>query len=262
METGILEKLGLTKGEIKAYLALLKSGPSAAGMIAKNSGGARSKDYLVMDSLEKKGMASHVDRRGVRCFQSVEPAKISDYIRERQEEYGRLGEEFSRFLPSLESLHRRQGSVQNITVYQGFKGLRVAHEHLYLKLKRGDEYCALGAPGRPAWKPLERFWVNDHRRRTAQGIGCRILFNADVEKKVLAHRNGLPLCEARYMPIGMVTPAEIEVFKDTTLIITISTEPITMEIVSREIADSFRAYFDQFWKRSKPFAGIKVRQTQ
>ncbi|MEW6036276.1 MAG: helix-turn-helix domain-containing protein [Candidatus Micrarchaeota archaeon] len=262
METAILEKIGLTKGEIKAYLALLKSGPGAAGMVAKNSGVSRSKVYLVMDSLEKKGMASHVDRRGVRCFQAVEPAKIRDYIRERQEEYGRLDEEFGRFLPSLEAFHSQQGSTQNITVYQGFKGLRVAHEHLYLKLKRGEVYCALGAPGAKTWQALERFWRSDHSRRAAQGIRCRILFNADVERKVIAHRNSLPLCEARYMPTGMVTPAEIEVFKDTTLIITISAEPITMEIVSREIADSFRSYFDQFWKRSKPLAGKKVRQTQ
>jgi hypothetical protein len=66
-------------------------------------------------------------------------------------------------------------------------------------------------------------------------------------------RNSQPLCEARHMPIGMITPAEIEVYKDTTLVITITTEPICIEIVSQEVADSFKAYFDQFWRRSKPF---------
>jgi hypothetical protein len=32
-----------------------------------------------------------------------------------------------------------------------------------------------------------------------------------------------------------------------------SGEPISIEIVSQKVTDSFRAYFDEFWKRSKPF---------
>jgi predicted transcriptional regulator len=252
MEAKTLEKIGLTKGEIKAYLALLKAGPGPAGAVSKNSGVSRSKVYMILDKLEKKGMASHVDKRGVRHFQAVEPSKISDYLKERQDELGKLMEEFEQFLPQLVAYHQRQEQVQSITVYQGFKGLRVSHEHIYLKLKRGDGYCVIGAPRANTWGQLERFWVLDHRKRAAAGIGCKLLFNADVERKIVSHRNSQPLCEVRYMPIGMVTPAEIEVYKDTTLIITISTEPISIEIVSQEIADSFRAYFDQFWKRAKP----------
>lgn len=252
MEAKTLERIGLTKGEVKAYLALLKLGPSPAGMVAKHSGVSRSKVYMILDKLEKKGMASHVERCGVLAFAAVEPSKISDFLSERRDELERLQKEFTAFLPQLEAFHKAGGNVQNITVYQGYKGLRVSHEHLYLKLKKGDEYHVIGAPGLAPWRNMEGFWIADHKRRVAEGIGVKILFNADVEKKVLEHRNRQRHCEARYMPIGMVTPAEIEIFGDTTLIITISAEPISIEIVSKEIADSFRAYFQQFWKRSKP----------
>ncbi len=253
METQTLERIGLTKGEIRAYLALLKMGPGPAGAVAKGAGVSRSKIYLILDKLEKKGLASHVEKRGVQHYQAVEPSKIQDYLKEKREELEGVEKEFREFLPKLEAFHRQQGSAQHVTIYQGFRGLRVAHEHIYLKLKRGDEYYALGAPETHMWKPLDWFWVRDHRRRVKEGIRCKILFNADVSEEVLRHRNGQRLCEARYMPTGMVTPAEIEVYKDTTLIITISAEPISVEIVSKEIADSFRAYFQQFWKRSKPF---------
>ncbi len=252
MDSRTLERIGLTPGEIKAYLALLRLGTSAAGAIAKRSGVSRSKIYMILDKLEKKGLSSHLDRRGVRYFQAVEPGKIRDYLRDRREELEGIEKEFNAFLPKLQAYHRQQEEVQNVSIYQGLKGLRVAHEHMYLKLGRGDRYCVIGAPGSEVWAELDRFWVLDHRKRAAAGIGCDILFNADVDPKILEHRNGQPLCEARYMPIGMVTPAEIEVYKDTTLIITITAEPISIEIVSREIADSFRAYFGQFWKRAKP----------
>ncbi len=253
METRVLEELGLTEGEIKAYLALLRMGQSAAGAIAMESGVSRSKIYLVLDKLEKKGLASHGDRRGVRCFFAVEPSKIRDYLSEKKEELERIESDFERFLPKLEAYHKGAGKGHFVSVYQGVKGLKVAHEHIYMKLGKGDSYVAIGAPGLSAWKGTERFWQKDHLRRAAAGIGCRILFNADVDKAVPRDRNRQPLCEARYMPIGMVTPAEIEVFKDTTLLITISEEPVVIEIVSQEIANSFRAYFDQFWKKSNPF---------
>jgi predicted transcriptional regulator len=253
MEAKTLERIGLTKGEIRAYLALLKMGPGPAGAVAKNAEVSRSKIYLILDKLEKKGMASHVEKSGVHHFQAVEPSKIKDYLKEKREELEGLEQEFNDFLPRLESYFRQQGARQNVTIYQGFRGLRVAHEHIYLKLKKGDEYYALGAPETGMWKPLDWFWERDHRRRAKEGIGCKILFNANVSKNILRHRNSQRLCEARYMPTGMMTPAEIEVYKDTTLIITISAEPISIEIVSQEIADSFRSYFGQFWKRSKPF---------
>lgn len=253
METKTLERIGLTKGEVKAYLALLQTGSSAAGAIARQSGVSRSKIYMILEKLEGKGMASHLDKRGVRYFQAVEPGKIRDYLKEKREELENIEKEFEDFLPRLEAFHKQQEAVQNVTIYQGFRGLRVAHEHLYLKLKKGDEYYVLGAPETDKWKPLDWFWAKDHKRRAAEKIGCRILFNSNVSQEILRHRNSQKFCDARYLPSGMSTPAEIEVYKDTTLIISISTEPITIEIVSQEIADSFREYFGQFWKRSKPF---------
>ena len=253
METKVLSELGLTDGEIKAYLTILRIGQSAAGPIAMESGISRSKIYQVLDKLERKGLASHVEVGGVRHFQGVEPSKIRDYLAERKEELERLGGELESFLPKLEAFQKGSGKGHSVAVYQGFRGMRTAHEHIYLKLRKGAEYHVLGAPSGNAWKGMERFWLKDHLRRAAAGIRCRILFNADVERGVVADRNGRPLCEARYMPIGMVTPAEIEVFDDTTLIITISDEPVTIEIVGKEIARSFKSYFDQFWKRSKPF---------
>lgn len=252
METKVLEKLGLTEGEIRAYLALLRLGQSAAGPIAMESRVSRSKIYLVLDKLEKKGLASHADKRGVRHFQAVEPAKLRDYLAEKEGELRSLEAELERFLPRLEEYHKSAGKSHFVAVYQGFRGLQVAHEHIYLKLKRGDSYFVLGAPGGRVWKDSERFWQKDHARRAESGIGCRILFNADVDKGVLDDRNGKPLCEARYMPVGIVTPAEVEVYKDTTLIITISQEPVAIEIVSQDIANSFKSYFSQFWKKSRP----------
>ena len=247
-----LEKIGLTHGEIKTYLALLKLGLSSTGPVAKQSGVSRSKVYMILDKLEKKGLASHVEKSGVVYFQAVEPGKIKDYIKDQQEELKSIEEEFERFLPQLEAFHRARGQTHQITVYQGMKGMKAAHEHTYLKLKRGEEYYVLGVPQYQPWEHLH-YWVKDHRRRDAAGIRCKMLFNSDAERKLMENRNSYRYAEARYMPTDIKTPAYFTIYKDTTLISIPSAEPIAIEIVSREITDAFRAYFDAFWKLSKPF---------
>jgi len=240
MDTSLLEKIGLTPGEIKAYLALLKLGSSSSGPLAKESGVSRSKLYSILDKLEKKGLASHIDKRGVIYFQAVEPAKVKDYIHEKEDELKRLEEEFDELLPRLEAYQKQPGAMQNVTIYQGMKGLQAAHEHTYLKLKRGEEYVYMGIP---KYQPEahHRYWNKDHQRRVSLGIRTRLLFNRDTPKEVLDNRNSYKGCDARYMA------------KDTVMMAIPSKNPITIEMVSQEIADAFMAYFEEFWKRTKKF---------
>ncbi|MBI5228229.1 hypothetical protein HY988_06580 [Candidatus Micrarchaeota archaeon] len=252
MNVKILEEIGLTNGEIKTYLALLKLGSSSTGPIAKQSQVSRSKLYSILDKLEKKGLASHIEKSGVIYFQAVEPSKIKDYLKEKENSLRKLEEDFDKFLPQLQGYYQNAEKVQNVSFYQGTKGLAVAHEHTYLKLKKGDEYYYLGIPSYQA-EGIHNYWRKDHLRRAEEGIKCRLLFNKDTQKEVLQHRNSQPRCEARYMPTDIKTPAYFLIYKDTVMIAIASKEPIAIEIVSQDIADSFKAYFLEFWKRSKPF---------
>ena len=53
MDTKILTDIGLTQGEIKVYLALLKLGKSSTGPIANEAQISRSKLYSILDKLAK-----------------------------------------------------------------------------------------------------------------------------------------------------------------------------------------------------------------
>ena len=249
MDTTLLDNLGLTKGEVKTYLALIRLGSGSTGPIAKESQVSRSKLYSILDKLEKKGLASHVEENGVTYFRATEPSKIKDYIKEKEDRLKKLEQDFDTFLPQLESFHNDTAKVQNVTVYQGLKGLITCHEHTYLKLKSGEEYYYLGIPkDQPATHHL--YWQRDHVRRSKGGIHCKLLFNCDTSREVLKDRNSYKGCEARYMPFGIKTPSYFLIYKDTVMISIPSDNPITIEIVSQEVADSFKAYFNEFWQRS------------
>jgi sugar-specific transcriptional regulator TrmB len=250
MNTSILAEIGLTPGEIKTYLALLKLGSTSTGPLAKESGVSRSKLYAILDKLEKKGLAGHVEKQGVIHFSAVEPSKVQDLLTQKEQQLQKLKQDFETFLPQLEAFHKDAQQETQVTVYQGLKGLQAAHEHTYLKLKHGEKYYYLGVP---AYQPKisHFYWKRDHERRQKTGVKANILFNADADPGILKQRNSYKGCDARFMPIKIQTPAMIFGYKDTTCIAIQHPIIITIEIVNQQIADSFKAYFDAFWKMSK-----------
>ncbi|MFH1520350.1 MAG: hypothetical protein ABID61_01770 [Candidatus Micrarchaeota archaeon] len=56
------------------------------------------------------------------------------------------------------------------------------------------------------------------------------------------------------MPIDIKTPAYFTIYKDTVIITTVSSDPLCIEIVSQELADAFKKYFEEFWKKSRQFS--------
>jgi len=56
----ILEGIGLTKGEVKVYLTLLKTGETTTGKIIDNSGLSSGKIYEILEKLIKKGLVAYI----------------------------------------------------------------------------------------------------------------------------------------------------------------------------------------------------------
>ncbi|PIN86839.1 hypothetical protein COV19_02435 [Candidatus Woesearchaeota archaeon CG10_big_fil_rev_8_21_14_0_10_44_13] len=251
MDISTLKEAGLTEGEIKVYLALLELGSSTTGPIVEKSRIARSIIYQILEKLMQKGLVSVITKEKTKYFQAAEPNKILDYIDEREERLQENKEMIEKLLPELE-LKQKMAVKSATNMYFGYKGIRTAHEHLYLKLKKGESYDYMGVP---AFQPEEQhlYWKRDHVRRIKAKIKTRILFNIDADQNTLKNRNSYWGVDARYMPEGIRTPACFAIFKDTTIIILQSPHALAVEIINQDIADSFQAYFEEFWKRSEPF---------
>ncbi len=248
-----LEAAGLTGGESKVYLALLELGPSTTGPIVEKSGVARSIIYQLLERLSQKGLVSHVVKEKTKYFQAAQPDRLLEYMDERQKELEESKRKLNELLPKLTAM---QGAAKEseVHVFTGFKGMISVHEHTYQKLKRGDEYFHMGIT---ELQPphFHAYFKRDHARRAKAGIIAKLLFSQKTPKEVLKNRNSFPGCDARYMPIETDTPAWFAAYKDVAVIFLVSSNPITIEIVNKEIAGSFRAYFEEFWKQSKMFKG-------
>jgi len=251
MDAGaLLQQSGLTEGESRVYLALLELGPSTSGPIVEKSGVSRSIIYQLLDRLSQKGLVSHIVKERTKYFQAAAPDRIKEYLEEEEEKFRENRQKVEELLPKLYSM-QASAAESEAKVYIGFKGMITAHEHTYQKLSRGDEYYYMGIPAHQE-EHQHAYWLRDHARRAKAGIRTRILFHPSTDISILKSRNRHALCDARYMPNSINTPAWFMGYKDVALIGLQSKVPITIEIVNQEIADSFYAYFEDFWKRTKP----------
>ena len=80
-EERLLEGLGLTKGEIKVYFALLEIGSSTTGEVIKKAKVSRSKVYEMLDRLIDRGLVSFVIRENTKYFEAADPDHILHYVR-------------------------------------------------------------------------------------------------------------------------------------------------------------------------------------
>lgn len=245
-----LYEAGLTEGEVKVYIALLKLGSSTSGPITEESGVSRSIIYNILERLMEKGLASFIIKDKTKHFQASDPNQLKNYLEEKEKKFEETKKEVEKILPMLLSM---KGSSEGSTaqIYTGFKGVQTAHENFYLKLKKGEEYFYLGILSEQEEK-FHLYWQRDHRRRVKAGIKCKLLFNQKTNPKILKNRNSFRDCDSRYMPIDLDTPAWFMGYKDTT-VIGLQDAEIAIEIINQKIADSFRAYFDEFWKKSEAF---------
>lgn len=252
MDTAVLKETGFTDGEIKVYLALLELGLTTIGPVLEKSKVTKSIIYRILDRLIQKGLVSYIIKEKTKHFQAAQPDKLLDYVEERKKQLDESKDKIQELIPQL-LLKQQMSPKSEATIYEGFKGIMTVHDKRFQKLKNGDEYFFFGLPAKQP-EYYHAYWKKDHQKREKLGIICKMLYNSTVEDSVLRNRNSFKLCDARRMPIDVDTPAWILGYKDVTVIgLPLADKSFAFEIVNKDVADSFRNYFDWFWKKSKKF---------
>jgi HTH-type transcriptional regulator, sugar sensing transcriptional regulator len=251
MDLSMIKDAGLTDAEAKVYLALLKHGSTTTGPLLFETKVANSIIYRILDSLISKGLASYIIKEKTKYFQAADPTKLIEYIDTRKNKLEESRDKIQSLLPQLMMMNRNLSST-SVRVYEGFKGIQTAFCHYHDKLRSGDELYSWGVYPEQEEK-YHLLWQRDHVRRGKEGINNKLLFNQGTDRKILKNRNSYKLCEARYMPTAIKTKAWFMVYQDVTLIALQCGKELSIEIINQEIADTFKAYFIDLWKASKPF---------
>ncbi|HLC64746.1 MAG TPA: helix-turn-helix domain-containing protein [Candidatus Nanoarchaeia archaeon] len=260
-ELELVKDAGLTDGEAKVYIALLELGSSTTGPIIMKSGVARSFIPHILKKLIEKGLASYITQKKVKYYRASEPARILDEIEKRRQNLEQSKEKISKLLPQL-SMLRQANPATDIQVYEGFRGLQTAFEHYHTRVKKGGEILSLGIYAFQEEK-YHDYWKEDHEKRVKEGIRCRMLFNKGTDKNILKNRNSYKYCDSRYMASDVKTPSWIFIYNDVSQIfLQDKKQPVVVEIINKQIAETFRSYFNDYWSKTKPFQDDTTKDTK
>lgn len=249
MDIKALEEIGLTAGEIKVYLALLKIGQSSTGAIAKESQVSRSKIYSILDKLARKGLAGHLVIGKVTYFKAMEPERIIDFIEEKSKQFKEQKEVIKKMLPELKSRQKFLDSKTEATLYCGFKAIKNFYLNILDELSSGDTYFVIGATYGEDKPGVKEFFENYHKQRIQKKIKVKMLANSNIRGKLV--KTTLLNSEIRFLPQYLISNMIVVFYETKSFIFFLSEEPVGFLIENKEITRGFNSYFDTFWRLAK-----------
>lgn len=247
MDTKLLESIGLTPGETKVYLALIRLGETKTGPLAKEAEVSSSKVYKILDRLIKKGLAGHVIKGKIKYFSAVPPESIIEYMNKKEEELKQKKEQVLRLIPELESQQNKNNS--KAIIYEGFKAFTNYFRTIPDQLNPGESYYVIGANYGQDYPGAREFFYNYHRERTNKKINVKML--ANFETKGVIEKTTYKNADIRYLPQYFISNMQITFFNDKVLFTIWESTPITLLLQSSEAVRSFSSYFNTLWKIAK-----------
>ena len=235
----ILKELGLSEGEAKVYLALLRLGESQVNKVKTETKIHRTTIYDFLDKLIKKGLASYVVKNNVKFFSASHPSSLDSLLKEKKEKL----EETLPELVKLCSLEKKQLKVE---VYEGVEGFKT----LYGKILRDEKFFVKEK------KELLGFGVEEAKFEEKFPYILRGYIKkeqkAGIQERLIAKKGTKFIYEYPHMHYKYI---DEKFFSPTPTIIYwnsigfIVWDPLTVIVIeNKDLADAYRKHFELMWK--------------
>jgi len=242
-----LIRLGLTEGEAKVYLTLLK-GSSTKSEIVKGSGISSSIVYEILEKLIKKGLASYAVVENKKKFYASNPEKLFDLIEDERKRVENLSKDANRMMPFLKQITKEKVLFAN--TYKNSDGLKAMLKEIEDEVKRGEikEWLAMGVTSHKN-ESFNSLWLKWHKNfRVKHKIKARFIF-CEKSSKYYNDLKKTSLSEVRYLtsiPLSCITVAG-----DSSLIMKYVSYPYFLHIKDADVANTIREIFNFLWGIAK-----------
>ncbi len=228
-----LEKVGLTKIEARVYMVLLKHGSVKAGKIAKEANLNRTTTYDALKRLLEKGLASYVVQENRKYFQPVEPQRLVEFIKEKENEARSI-------MPDLSKLLKISKEPAHVKLYYGSKGIKSVFMDF---IKSGGPIRVLDSEGQfiEVMPDFAKYYIKQIEKKKIK-IYHIVREGRDIKPSKTT--------EVRYVKKSP-SNSSMDIYGNKICIIVWSDPPEAVVIESKSTAESMRFYFDMLWKMSK-----------
>jgi HTH-type transcriptional regulator, sugar sensing transcriptional regulator len=241
-----LEEIGLSEGEIKVYLALLKLGSVPVSRIKEETHLHRTTVYDFVEKLLNKGLVNYVLKGGIKHYKATTPNKLLEFVKEKEEAIKEI-------LPEIKRLSKHAQEEISVEVHKGKEGVKTLLNDM---IRTKKDWIGIGVEDtdweRVAPLEIDRYFIKEAKA----GIKGKVLASEETSfiYKMKQH-------EYRYLPREHFNPTNTIVYGDKTAIVI--WDPLTVIIIENpSLADSYRKDFRIIWKFAKLKPKKKVRKYQ
>lgn len=229
----ILEDVGLTKSEIKVYLSLLEQNTGTATEISEKTGLYRKNVYDAFIRLSKKGLVSSLNIDGKRFYTSAAPEKLLDFLDAKKDSVNQI-------MGELKNLYKSKPSVDDVQIFKGKEGVKSIFEDI---LNSKSEYDKLGT-GEKFRDMLPYFYPIYQKKKSKYKIRCRSIHSENERNEPFVKEF---IGDTRFLSKEFVNPATTIIYTDRVAIIIWKETPFGILISSKDVAESYRYYFESLW---------------
>ncbi len=240
MNPQLLQEIGLTKSQAKAYLALVEKGnltPPEVGALTKES---RSNAYMILQKLEELGLVEKLGKAKKVSYQPTSPVALEKLVEERRHESEMIEERVKHFMPQMLSYYSSFTDRPGIRLLQGLEGLKEIYTDT-LRTKKDVYFLRTEAD---AEFMGEDYFQRYKKRRAALGITTHALSQTPISSGTPAEDRANKIIRTWMAPENYNAPVEINVYGDKVAFLVYSHEDIMGVIIqNKHIAESLRQIF-------------------
>lgn len=242
--TQLLKNLGFSEKEATVYLTLLELNEALPAAIARKSGLKRPTTYLVLETLQARGVVSSIKKSGVLYYQASKPEVFLDKERRHVAVMDQTLSTLAVALPELQALHQQYAVTPQMSVYYGKEGLiQVMEDTLTTK----TELLCWANP-ELAYSLLVDYYPSYIRKKVKRKIWLRGIFCQDkiaekFKRKGKEELRDIRLISKKDYPFKN----EINIYDDKVAIIS-HEDRVGVIIQNKNIADTQRAIFELCFK--------------
>ncbi len=245
-----LMHLGLSEKEAAVYVAALQLGPTPVQDIAKQSKVNRATTYVMIESLEKRGLISSTQKDKKRIFIAEAPDRLLSLLRLQKKELEEQESELTKMLPKLNAIFNRSGEKPEVRYFDGPEGLETLRRG-YEELK-GETVQIIGYDA--FTQVIEYDTTKQHRDKlTKEKATIRAII---VSKQTREQLKGQFWSDFDFRVIHpkdfpFKVEGEITVRQDHVHMFTYAMGPLGIAIHSTVLADTMRGLFELAWRSAK-----------
>jgi len=239
-----LIKLGFNKNEAIVYLSLVKFGQADANLLIKDT---KFHKNIVYDNLEKlmdKGLITYVIEEGRRIYKIASPNALIQLFEIQEKEIWEKKKLAEKISKEINQAIKKIPYKREATIYKGVKAIK----SFYKETLEGKNYVVFGAPKESVKIMGDYFWKNYTQKRIANKIRVRMIFNPSL--KDFGDKLKNKFTEIKYFKQNFEPLTETHVQGDKVAIIVWTEEPILFLIKDKFVAENYRQYFENMWKKS------------